>query len=119
VRGSDGRETPQIVESAQVDPSSPAQNAIWKASMHFNPVDLVVSLRDAAREAYRLEDFVDENTVFIAKKSKDGRTLKALERPGLWNGAMARWKTVFVEIPRETFTPVKTAFDLLRPEHQP
>ena len=119
VQGPGGRETPQIVESAQVDSSLPSQNAIWKSSTHFNPVDLVVSLRDAAREAYRLGDFVDENTVFIAKKSKDGRALKALERPGLWNGAMARWKTVFVEIPGETFTPVKTVFDLLRPEHQP
>ena len=82
-------------------------------------MDLVLSLRDAKGAPYDLDAFVDPATVFIAKKSKDGRELKALERPGLWNGAMARWNTVFVEVPSATFSPVKTVFDLLRPEHQP
>ena len=109
----------EYVESAQVALSSPEQQAAWAASTHFNPVDLVCSLRDAGGGPYRLADFMDEETVFISKKSKDGRALKALERPGLWNGSMARWKTVFVEVPKESFTPVKTVFDLLRPEHQP
>jgi hypothetical protein len=108
----------QIVESSEVDFSDPGQAAIWKASTHFNPVDLAVSLRDGNGRPWRLADFVDDSAVFIARKTKDGRPLKALERPGLWNGAMARWKTVFVEIPVEAFTPVKSVFDLLRPEHQ-
>ena len=109
----------QIVESSEVDLSDPGQAAIWKASTHFNPVDLAVSLRDGSGRPWRLADFVDESAVFIARKTKDGRALKALERPGLWNGAMARWRTSFVEIPVEAFTPVKTVFDLLRPEHRP
>ncbi len=118
VAGPDGPSL-QIVESSQVDLADPGQAAVWKASTHFNPVDLAVSLRDGSGRPYRLADFVDENAVFIARKTKDGRALKALERPGLWNGAMARWKTVFVEIPIEAFTPVKTVFDLLRTEHLP
>jgi len=118
VEGHDGEVVPQIVESAQVDAASEPQKAVFRASTHFNPVDLVCSLRDAQGTPYRLQDFVDPATVFISKKSRDGRPLKALERPGLWNGAMAGWRTVFVEVPSETFTPVKTVFDLLRPEHQ-
>ncbi len=114
-----GTPTLQIVEGSQVDHADPSQAAVWKASTHFNPVDLVCALRAPDGTPYRLEDFVDPDTVFIARKSQDGRTLRALERPGLWNGAMARWDTVFVEVPIETFTPVKTVFDLLRPEHQP
>jgi hypothetical protein len=119
VAGPDGAPSLQIVESSQVDLSDPAQAAIWNASTHFNPVDLAVSLRDGGGRPWRLADFVDESAVFIARKSRDGRPLKALERPGLWNGAMARWKTLFVEIPIEAFTPVKSVFDLLRPEHLP
>lgn len=112
-------ESCQIVESSQVDQGSPGQRAIWMASTHFNPVDLVVSLRRADGTPYDLSKFVDPSTVFISKKSRDGRELKALERPGLWNGAMASWLTVFVEVPAATFSPVKTVLDLLRPEHQP
>jgi hypothetical protein len=114
-----GVPTLQIVEGAQVNHADPSQEAVWKASTHFNPVDLVCALRAPDGTPYRLEEFVDPAAVFIARKSQDGRVLKALERPGLWNGAMARWRTLFVEVPIETFTPVKTVFDLLRPEHQP
>jgi len=108
----------QIVESAQVDLKDPAQAAIWKSATHFNPVDLACSLRDADGTPFDLARFVDENAVFIARKSHEGKPLNALERPGLWNGAMAFWETVFVEVPKETFAPVKTVLDLLRPEHR-
>ncbi|MEO8056242.1 MAG: DUF4301 family protein [Acidobacteriota bacterium] len=108
----------QIVESAQVDLRDPAQAAIWKTATHFNPVDLACSLRNAAGDPFDLGRFVDESAVFIAAKTHEGSPLKALERPGLWNGAMAFWETVFVEVPKETFAPVKTVLDLLRPEHR-
>jgi hypothetical protein len=114
-----GGESRQIVESAQVNLSDPAQAAIWSAATHFNPVDLACSLRDASGRPFHLPGFVDERAVFVAKKTFEGRALSALERPGLWNGAMALWETVFVEVPKETFAPVKTVLDLLRPEHQP
>ena len=117
VRG--GPESPQIVESSQVDLRDEEQRAQWDASTHFNPVDLVCGVRNRDGEPHDLRRFVDASTVFIARKSHEGRELKALERPGLWNGAMAEWNTVFVEVPIETFAPVKTVFDLLRPEHQP
>jgi hypothetical protein len=119
VEGSGGEVTAQIVESSQVDASDSAQKRIWSSSTHFNPVDLVLALRDRAGRPYDLERFVDPSTVFISRKSKDGRELKALELPGLWNGAMAGWNTAFVEVPGATFAPVKTVLDLLRPEHQP
>lgn len=119
VCGRDGRATRQIVESAQVDMDDEAQRAVFKASTHFNPVLIVCSVRDRHGRPFDLRRFVDESAVFIARKSKDGQELKALERPGLWNGAMAHWHTVFVELPNDTFTPVKTVNDLLRPEHQP
>lgn len=111
-------ESLQIVESAQVDLANPSQAAIWRSATHFNPVDLFCSLRDADRNPFDLGWFVDEGAVFIAEKTHEGKPLKALERPGLWNGAMAFWETVFVEVPKETFAPVKTVFDLLRPEHR-
>jgi hypothetical protein len=111
-------ESLQIVESAQVDLKDASQAAIWKTATHFNPVDLACSLRDAAGRPHDLSGFVDENAVFIAEKTHEGKPLKALERPGLWNGAMAFWETVFVEVPRETFSPVKSVLDLLRPEHR-
>ena len=114
-----GGESRQIVESAQVDLLDPGQAAIWGKATHFNPVDLACSLRDAAGRPFELSRFVDERAVFVAKKTHEGRALVALERPGLWTGAMARWETVFVEVPRETFAPVKTILDLLRPEHLP
>lgn len=112
-------ESRQIVESAQVNLRDPAQAAIWGAATHFNPVHLACSLRDAAGRPFDLARFVDERAVFVAKKTHEGRTLFALERPGLWNGAMAGWETTFVEVPKETFAPVKTILDLLRPEHLP
>jgi hypothetical protein len=108
----------QIVESAQIDAQDPAQAAVWTTATHFNPVDLACSLRDAGGQPFDLGRFVDEKAVFIAAKTHEGRPLKALERPGLWNGAMAFWETVFVEVPKETFAPVKTVLDLLRPEHR-
>jgi hypothetical protein len=108
----------QIVETSQIDPKSPEQQQILKSSTHFNPTDLACALRDRHGRPYDLERFIDPATVFIATKSHEGRPLKALERPGLWNGAMAGWNTVFVEVPDETFAPVKTVLDLLRPEHQ-
>jgi hypothetical protein len=119
VRGRDGGITKQIVESAQADMSAPGQRAVWESSTHFNPVDIVCGLRDNRGNPYDLHAFIDRDAGFISVKSKDGRDLKALELPGLWNGAMAFWNTVFVEVPLVTFNPVKTVFDLLKPEHQP
>jgi hypothetical protein len=106
----------QIVESSQIDPK--VRQEMLAGSTHFNPVDIVCALRDRHGAPYDLHRFVDPTTVFISSKSHEGRPLKALERPGLWNGAMAGWNTVFVEVPDETFAPVKTVLDLLRPEHQ-
>lgn len=119
VRQDDGTLSPQIVESSQVDMKSREQRAIWEASTHFNPVDLVCGVRNYRGEPFDLMSYTDPDTGFISVKSKDGRELKALELPGLWNGAMARWNTVFVEVPSSTFNPVKTVLDLLRPAHQP
>lgn len=119
VRGRDGRLSRQIVEGAEVDLSDPAQRALWTAGTHFNPVDLVLSLRDPSGRPWDLSRFVDEEAVFVSRKSHGGADLLALERPGLWNGAMAFWNTLFVEVPIETFAPVKTVLDLLRPEHRP
>ena len=118
VRGKDESLTKQIVESAQVDMDSREQKSIWQSSTHFNPVDLVCGLRNYKGGAFDLRKYVDPDMAFISHKSKDGRDLKALELPGLWNGAMADWNTLFVEVPLITFNPVKTVFDLLRPEHQ-
>jgi hypothetical protein len=108
----------QIVEKAQVDFASPEQNSVWMSSTHFNPVDIVCAVRDTFGKPFDLTRYVDPAAVFISRKSKDGRELKALELPGLWNGAMADWITLIVEVPSITFNPVKTVFDLLRPEHQ-
>lgn len=118
VRDPDGSVSPQIVESAQVDADSDSQKAIARAATHFNPVFLVCALRDRAGRPWVLDRFVDPRAVIVTRKSAAGRDLYALERPGLWNGAMARWNTVFVEVPIEVFNPVKTVLDLLRPEHQ-
>lgn len=115
----DGGLSGQIVERAQIDLESENQEAAWAASTHFNPVDLVCFLRDHLGRPFDLSRFVDPTTAFVTRKTHAGRPLKALERPGLWNGAMAGWNTIFVEVPRETFCPAKTVFDLLRPEHQP
>jgi len=118
VKSGDGTISKQIVESAQIDHNSPEQQRILAASTHFNPVDLVCSLRDRRGKPYDLGRFVDPATAFITRKSMGGEHLKALEHPGLWNGAMAGWLTIFVEVPAATFAPVKTVQDLLRPEHQ-
>lgn len=108
----------QIVEKDQVDMDDPEQKRIFESSTHFNPVDIACSLRDYQGRSFSLESFRDPETGFISKKSYQGRDLKALELPGLWNGSMALWITVFVEVPPETFSPVKTVNDLLRKEHR-
>jgi hypothetical protein len=118
VKGRTGETSLQIVEKAQIDPGSPEQQAILAASTHFNPVDLVCGIRNWQGRAFDLRQFVDPNAVLISKKSKEGKDLKALEHPGLWNGAMAQWITIFVEVPGITFNPVKTVNDLLREAHQ-
>lgn len=114
----DGTTSLQVLESSQIDMTDPAKKAMFEQGTHFNPVDLVCAVKDNIGEKYNLPDYVDKNTGFISYKSKDGRDLKALELPGLWNGAMSDWNTVFVEVPVETFNPVKTVNDLLRSEHQ-
>lgn len=114
----DGTISLQVLESSQIDMNDPEKKALFEKGTHFNPVDLVCGLKNYKGEKYNLPDYVDKNTGFISYKSKDGRELKALELPGLWNGAMSDWNTVFVEVPIETFNPVKTVNDLLRPEHQ-
>ncbi len=114
----DGTVSLQILESSQIDMQNADAKRLFEQGTHFNPVDLVCALRDPYGQKYHLPDFVDHNTGFISRKSKDGRELKALELPGLWNGAMSDWNTVFVEVPIGTFNPVKTVNDLLRPEHK-
>ena len=114
----DGLCSLQIVETSQIDINNKEQAGVLNSSTHFNPVDLVCAIRNYKGEKYNLTQFVDYSTSFISEKSKDGKILKALELPGLWNGAMAKWTTIFVEVPKETFNPVKTINDLLRPEHQ-
>ena len=118
VEGKDGNLSLQIVESAEVDSQSSEQQGIWGSSTHFNPVDLVCAVRDFRGNLFHLKDYVNPEAVFISQKSKDGRDLKSLELPGLWNGAMAEWVTLFVEVPITTFNPVKTINDLLKSEHQ-
>ncbi len=117
VRSEGGGASAQIVERSQVDESVPEQARAFREATHFNPVDLACALRGFDGEPYDLRRYVDERAVFIAEKSHGGRKLLALERPGLWNGAMAGWNTAFVEVPEVTFSPVKTVFDLLRKEH--
>lgn len=107
----------QIVETAQINRKDPDQEAILSSATHFNPVDLVCATRSYKGRAFDLRKYVDPATGFISKKSKGAQTLKSQELPGLWNGAMARWITIFVEVPLATFNPVKTVNDLLRPEH--
>jgi hypothetical protein len=119
VEDADGSASLQIVESSQVDQTLPEQHAIWRSATHFNPVDLVCGLRDYLGRPFDLQQFVDPQKGFISRKSRYGAEYQAYEWPGLWNGAMARWNTVFIEVPLATFTPVKTVFDLLRKEHQP
>jgi hypothetical protein len=114
----DGSKSLQIAEMSQIDTNDEIAMSIVAASTHFNPVDLVCSLNRYDGSKFHLPDYVDSQTGFISSKSKDGKELKALELPGLWNGAMANWNTIFVEVPTLTFNPVKTLNDLLRPQHQ-
>ncbi len=116
-RNPDGTVSLQIVESSQIDHENPQQQSIAERATHFNPVDLVCAVKNYKGEKYDLTAFTDPATGFISKKSKDGKDLKAQELPGLWNGAMSDWNTLFVEVSVETFNPVKTVFDLLREEH--
>lgn len=114
---SDKTVSPQILESSQINMEDPSQKKMFIMGTHFNPVDLVCGLKDYKGKRFNLPDFVDPNTGFISKKSKNGKELKALELPGLWNGAMSDWNTLFVEIPIKTFNPVKSVNDLLRENH--
>jgi hypothetical protein len=118
VKEDDGAVSLQILESAQLDTSDANIVSILESATHFNPVDIVCSVVNYKGEKYYLPDFIDKETGFISQKSSEGKSLKALELPGLWNGAMSKWNTIFVDVPITTFTPVKTVFDLLRPEHQ-
>jgi len=118
VTNSKGEVSLQIIESAQIDMNNSQQADILKNATHFNPVDLVCAVRNYKGEKYDLLKFVDEKQGFITGKTKDGKELKALELPGLWNGAMAFWNTIFVEVPLVTFNPVKSVVDLLKDSHQ-
>jgi hypothetical protein len=118
VRMQGGYISKQIVERSQVDVNDPSQMKILSSSTHFNPVDLACSIRKRNGENYHLDEFIDYTAGFVTEKFQQGSVLKALEWPGLWNGAMALWNTVFVEVPISTFNPVKTVNDLLRPGHQ-
>ena len=119
VYNADGSISLQILESSQIDLNNPEKKAMCEEGLYFNPVDLVCALKDYKGKPFNLPDYVDPATGFITHKSKDGKQLKALELPGLWNGAMSNWNTVFVEVPLITFNPVKTINDLFRPQHQP
>ena len=114
----DGTISPQILESSQIDLSDPDKRHMFEQGTHFNPVDLVCAVRNFKGDSFQLPNYVDQQTGFISHRSKDGKELKALELPGLWNGGMSDWLTVFVEIPAITFNPVKTINDLYRGEHQ-
>lgn len=118
VNQNDGEISLQIVETAQINKKDEGQKEILKNSTHFNPVDLVCGIKDFRGNKFDLTQFVDYDTAFITMKTKTGKHIKALERPGLWNGSMAHWNTIFVEVPLITFNPVKTVNDLLKPAHQ-
>lgn len=115
VSNPDGTESLQIAESSQI---APADLPLMRGATHFNPVDLVCGVRTSKGGRFDLRQYTDPTTGFISPKSSGGRELRAQELPGLWNGAMARWNTVFVDVPVTTFSPVKVVQDLLRPEHQ-
>jgi hypothetical protein len=119
IKETSGAETLQIVETSQINFDDKEQSRIFKRSTHFNPVDIICFVKDYKGSKFNLNEFIDENTGFISIKHKDGKDLKAQELPGLWNGAMSDWITLFVEVPLITFNPVKTINDLLRQEHQP
>jgi hypothetical protein len=113
----DGNQTVQIVEGGHVDKNSRDQIAVWSSAQYFNPVDLVCCTKNYRGEKFNLDKYVNCDAYLITLKSEKGRSLKALESPGLWNGGMAYWNTVFVELPLIVFNPVKTIHDLLRSEH--
>ena len=118
VRNENGEVSLQIVESSQIDLNNANQSQIFEASTHFNPVDLVCGTKDYKGQKFDLSQFVDHNSGFIVEKAILGKKLKAYELPGLWNGAMANWLTIFVQVPLITFNPVKTVNDLLKTAHQ-
>ena len=115
---SEGHTQFMIVESAQINLQDQMQSQIFKSSTHFNPVDLVCGIKNYKGEAFDLTQFIDTDQGFITQKSYQGKEIIVQELPGLWNGAMANWLTLFVEVPLTTFTPVKTVFDLFRIEHR-
>ena len=115
VRAADGTKSLQIVEPGQI---APENINILKHGEFFSPTDLACGVRDWRGNKFNLTEFVDKNTGFISDKSKNGRPLRAMERPGLWNGAMAKWNTVFIETPSSTFTSVKVISDLIKPTHK-
>ncbi len=118
VREKSGAISLQIVESAQIDLQNEQQAHIFQSATHFNPVDIVCGLKNYKNKKFNLSKFIDLESGFIVEKSKDGIQYKTYELPGLWNGAMANWITVFIEVPLATFNPVKTVNDLLKPNHQ-
>lgn len=118
IKEENGMKSLQIVESAQIDKKNKQQKEILKKATHFNPVDLVCGIKNYKGEPYDLTKFINPETAFITMKTKTGKDLKALELPGLWNGSMAFWNTIFVEVPLLTFNPVKTVNDLLKTAHQ-
>lgn len=118
IKDNDGRVSLQIIETSQMDLTDNDQKTILENATHFNPVDIVCSTKDHKGKKFDLTKYVNPDRAFIAKKSVDGNSIKALERPGLWNGAMEYWHSLFVEVPSSTFNPVKTVVDLLKPAHQ-
>jgi hypothetical protein len=111
--------TLQIVETSQIDLTNELQKNHMNSATHFNPVDIVCGVKNAQGQKFDLTEFVDSEAVIITRKTIFGQPIKAIELPGLWNGAMAKWTTVFVEVPLATFNPVKSVNDLLKPAHQP
>jgi hypothetical protein len=118
VKDESGRLSLQIVESAQIDKKNKVQKRILANATHFNPVDIVCSIKDYEGNIFDLQKYVNHKSAFITMKTKVGKDVKALEIPGLWNGGMAYWNSIFVEVPIFTFNPVKTVNDLLKPSHQ-
>ncbi len=118
VKSENGTISLQIVESAQIDTENKQQKNILKKATHFNPVDIVCSIKNYKGHKFNLLNFIDPNTGFISSKTRLGKNLKALELPGLWNGAMSNWNTLFIEVPLSTFNPVKNVNDLLKSSHQ-
>ena len=118
VEDTQGNVSLQVVESAQINQNDKTQKDILNNSTHFNPVYMVCGLKNYKGNPFNLPDFVDEKAAFITQKTKDGKDIKALEKPGLWNGSMANWNTIFVEVPQATFNPVKMVNDLLKAQHQ-